>query len=227
MNHRLAFSLLLASMMAVSSECFSPTMPNNARKVPYFASVFENSASSNTMPSSSSQTSKLVNDDIVPLDTKTSTTTTKSTKPKSKTTPAGGHGKGGPLAPFVVLAKKLLGEEELNQLRGKIIAEHSKVIGGFVDTSKTEFGETVLRMLFELADTNKNGTIEEEELIVALRTLGFDLKDNQIKGIFDRADKDENGAIDFEEWRKEAPSTLRTNLIKLAKRNGGDLGFLA
>mmetsp|Transcript_39532 Transcript_39532/g.114437 ORF Transcript_39532/g.114437 Transcript_39532/m.114437 type:complete len:222 (-) Transcript_39532:56-721(-) len=220
--NRLAFSFLLASMMAMSSEGFTPTFPNSARKVPYFASVLENQVSS-------AQASTIVQEEAVPaLDQKKKTkpTTTSAAEAKSKPA-AGGHGKGGPLAPFVILAKKVLGEEELNQLRGKVIAEHSKVIGGFVDTSKTGFGETVLRMLFELADTNKNGTIEEEELAVALRKLGFDLKDNQIKGIFDRADKDENGAIDFEEWRKEAPSTLRTNLIKLAKRNGGDLGFLA
>ena len=227
MNHRLAFSLLIASTMALSSQAFTPTTPNNARKVPYFASVLENQVSANSVPSSTSKTSTLVMEDNTPIARTTSTTKTKTkSESKSKST-TGGHGKNGPLAPFVVLAKKILGEEELNQLRGKVIAEHSKVIGGFVDTSKTEFGETVLRMLFELADTNKNGTIEEQELAVALRKLGFDLKDNQIKGIFDRADKDENGAIDFEEWRKEAPNTLRTNLIKLAKRNGGDLGFLA
>jgi hypothetical protein len=53
------------------------------------------------------------------------------------------------------------------------------------------------------------------------------LADKQIKGIFDRADLDANGDLDFEEFRKEAPKTLRTNLVKLAKRNGGDLGFLS
>lgn len=227
MNYRLAFSLLVASTMALSSQGFTPATPNNARKVPYFASVLENQVSTNSVPSSTSQTSTLVEEDFTDITQTTSTTKTKTKSESKSKTASGGHGKGGPLAPFVILAKKILGEEELNQLRGKVIAEHSKVIGGFVDTSKTEFGETVLRMLFELADTNKNGTIEEQELAVALRKLGFDLKDNQIKGIFDRADKDENGAIDFEEWRKEAPSTLRTNLIKLAKRNGGDLGFLA
>jgi Ca2+-binding EF-hand superfamily protein len=58
------------------------------------------------------------------------------------------------------------------------------VIGSFVDTVKTEFGNCVLCALFDLANKEKSGTIEEEELAVALRLLGFDLKDNQIKGIF-------------------------------------------
>jgi len=33
--------------------------------------------------------------------------------------------------------------------------------------------------------------------------------------------------IDFEEFVKETPKTLRVSLVKLAKQNGHDLGFLA
>ena len=148
------------------------------------------------------------------------------TKPKASKKPAGDH-KEGLLSPFVILMKRVLGEDELNQLRGKIIGLHSDVIGKFVDTYDSPVGEQVLRALFELADKNKNGTIEEDELAASLRTLGFDLKEKQIKGIFERADLDANGGLDYEEWRKEAPKTLRTNLIKLAKRNGGEMGLLA
>ena len=32
--------------------------------------------------------------------------------------------------------------------------------------------------------------------------------------------------IDFEEFVKETPKVLRVNLVKLAKSNGHDLGFL-
>ncbi len=212
--NRIAVTLLLASTLAIA-DGFTPSPASGVRQVPYFVTVTENQLKGNVVPLTRTAASA---ENDAPL-------VEKKTAPKKKA--AEGHGKQGPLAPFVVLAKKVLGEEELNQLRGKVISQHSKVIGGFVDTSKTEFGDAILKMLFELADKDKNGTIEEEELATALRTLGFDLKENQIKGIFDRADKDENGAIDYEEWRKEAPSTLRTNLIKLAKRNGGDLGFLA
>lgn len=216
--NRASFALLVASMM-IAANGFTPSPPSTTlRKVPYFGTIVGNDQATENAVTSTRPTVNIDENEAQVADKKNVVT-----KPKA----AGSHSKNGPLAPFVILAKKLLGEEELNQLRGKIIAEHSKVIGGFVDTSRTEFGDVVLRMLFELADKDKSGTIEEEELAAALRTLGFDLKDNQIKGIFDRADKDENGAIDFEEWRKEAPSTLRTNLIKLAKRNGGELGFLA
>ena len=42
-----------------------------------------------------------------------------------------------------------------------------------------------------------------------------------------KADQDKNEVIDFEEFVKETPKALRTNLVKLAKQNGHDLGFLA
>ena len=41
-----------------------------------------------------------------------------------------------------------------------------------------------------------------------------------------RADSDENDTIDFEEFVSEVPKLLRINLVKLAKANGNDLGFL-
>jgi EF-hand domain pair len=139
-----------------------------------------------------------------------------------------GHGKQGPFAPLVMLTKEFLGDDELNRLRGKAIALHSDVIGKFVETAESRFGQRALQVLFTLADKDHNGTIDEEELKTALMTLGFDhLKEKQIVGIFQRADADANGALDFEEWRREAPKTLRTNLVKLAKKNGGELGFLA
>jgi Ca2+-binding EF-hand superfamily protein len=127
----------------------------------------------------------------------------------------------------VVLAKQLLGESELNKLRAKMISMHSDVIANFVEAADTTLGQTVLRALYQIADKNGNGTIEEDELAAALHALGFDwLKETQIKGILGRADLDENGVIDLQEWIQEAPKTLRTNLVKLAKKNGGDLGLL-
>mmetsp|Transcript_16704 Transcript_16704/g.35482 ORF Transcript_16704/g.35482 Transcript_16704/m.35482 type:complete len:231 (-) Transcript_16704:622-1314(-) len=134
----------------------------------------------------------------------------------------------GIFAPAVLQAKKILGENELNQLRGKVIAEHSKVISAFVDTSESPFGRIALKRLFDAADKDGNGTLDRQEIEAALRALGFTyLNEKQIDGIFTRADIDENEEIDFEEFCKEAPKTLRTNLIKLAKTNGHDLGFLA
>jgi hypothetical protein len=134
----------------------------------------------------------------------------------------------GILSPVVLAAKKALGEEKLNKLRAQVISLHSDTIKGFVDTiGSTEAGKTALKALFNVADENHNGKIEEEELAHALQAVGFEwLREKQIHGIFDRADVDHNGAIDVEEWLQEAPRTLRTNLVKLAKKNGGELGLL-
>lgn len=135
--------------------------------------------------------------------------------------------KEGVFSPMVLFMKGVLGDETLNKVRGKAISLHSDVIGSFVDTSDSAFGDVVLRSLFKLADKDGNGTICQEELRIALRSLGFTfLKEKQVNGIFSRADADGNGAIDMDEWIKEAPKTLRTGLIKLAKQNGGELGFL-
>lgn len=135
--------------------------------------------------------------------------------------------KQGIFAPVVNTAKTLLGKDELNALRAKVIAEHSKVISAFVDTSESPFGRIALKRLFEAADGDGSGGLDPQEVGAALKALGFSyLTEAQVAGIFERADVDKNGTIDFEEFIKETPRTLRTNLIKLAKKNGNDLGFL-
>jgi hypothetical protein len=201
---RFTASLLLAAIVA-STNAFTPSIPRSSsqsiRNVPYFINVVEDSS--------------VTEQQLEAVKTKPT--------PKAK----GPAHKEGPLSPVVVLAKKVLGDAELNKLRGKVIGLHSDVIGSFVETASSPFGEQVLKTMFQLADQNKNGKIDEQELSASLRALGFTLADKQITGIFERADLDANGEIDFEEFRKEAPKTLRTNLVKLAKRNGGDLGFLS
>lgn len=148
---------------------------------------------------------------------------------KSKAAGGGGGAvhKQGVFSPVVQVTKMALGDDTLNKLRAKVIGLHSEIIGNFVNTADSTIGNMVLRQLFHFADRDQSGTIDETELRAALLTLGFDwLQEKQIKGIFERADLDTNGAIDIDEWMAEAPRTLRTNLIKLAKKNGGDMGLL-
>jgi len=134
----------------------------------------------------------------------------------------------GIFAPAVTGAKAVMGDKELNKLRAEVIAQHSKVISAFVDTSESAFGQIVLKRMFEAADKDGNGTLDKEEVREALHSLGFKfIKEKQIEVIFNRADMDGNEVIDFEEFVQETPRTLRTSLIKLAKQNGHDLGFLA
>lgn len=149
-------------------------------------------------------------------------------QPAKKSAPKkGGAHKEGIFSPAVNAAKVVLGEEKLNSVRGKAINLHSTAIKNFVATAESAFGENVLRSLFNVADKNHNGMIEEDELREALQKLGFSwLKDKQVHGIFTRAGGDEKGYLTLEDWLKEAPKTLSTNLVKLAKTNGGELGFL-
>jgi hypothetical protein len=135
--------------------------------------------------------------------------------------------KDGIFSPVILAAKHILGDEELNKIRAKGISLHSEVISSFVDTYDSTFGKAIAKQFFVMMDKNKDGKLDEDELADAFAFLGFDwLKEKQVKGILTRADANSDGFVDFTEYLDELPKTLRTNLIKLAKKNGGDLGFL-
>ena len=146
-----------------------------------------------------------------------------------KTAPAKANAahKEGVFSPIVIAAGTILGPELLNKVRAKAISMHSDIIKSFVETSDSEFGNAVLQQIFKYVDADKSGYIDKDELSVALSLLGFKwLKEKQVDGIFARADVNGDGMISMEEFMNEAPRTLKTNLVKLAKNNGGDLGFL-
>jgi hypothetical protein len=66
------------------------------------------------------------------------------------------------------------------------------------------------------------------QLIQPHQSQGFEWlgDESKVSELVARSDLDMNEVIDFEEFCQAAPKTLRTNLIKLAKQNGNDLGFL-
>lgn len=133
----------------------------------------------------------------------------------------------GIFSPIVLAAKRLLGDDRLIKIRAKGISLHSDVIGSFVETCNSKIGLNVAKLLFLIMDKNRDGKLDKEELAEAFQFLGFDwLQEKQVRGILDRADVNKDGFIDMNEYIAELPKTLRTNLIKLAKKNGGELGFL-
>lgn len=135
--------------------------------------------------------------------------------------------KEGIFSPIVVAAGAVMGEETLNKVRGKVIAIHSDLIKSFVDTADSSFGQSVLKQIFNLVDTDNSGYLDKSEVAVALNMLGFKwLKDKHVGKIFERADANGDLEISLEEFMIEAPKTLRTNLVKLAKNNGGEMGLL-
>ena len=176
---------------------------------------------------SDSEDTKLIMD-IPPMPVTPSATPSKpaakKVAPKKK---KGNPHKSGVFSPIVVAAGAVLGEETLNKVRGKVIAIHSDLIKDFVDTADSPFGKGVLKQLFNFVDTDNSGYLDKEEVAVALNLLGFKwLKEKHVAKIFERADANGDNEISLEEFMEEAPKTLRTNLIKLAKTNGGDMGLL-
>ena len=144
--------------------------------------------------------------------------------PKKK---GGNPHKEGVFSPIVVAAGAVLGDEQLNKIRGKVIALHSDLIKSFVDTADSAFGNVVLRQLFDFVDVDKSGYLDKTEVATALNMLGFKwLGEKQVDGIFARADANGDSEISLEEFMVEAPRTLRTNLVKLAKSNGAEMGLL-
>lgn len=157
---------------------------------------------------------------------KPSISNTKS-KMKIKSRKSSSKHQSGIFSPIVLGAKEVLGEKTINKIRADAILMHSDVIKLFVDTSETQTGQDILRILFQAVDRNGDGEIDGNELSMALERLGFTwLKEKQIAGIIKRADSDKNGVLDLNEFTAEAPKTLKKNLVKLAKKNGGEMGFL-
>jgi len=143
-------------------------------------------------------------------------------KKKNRPTPTG------LFAPAVLATKSVMGDKELNALRADVIKAHTKVISKFVDTSESKFGQIVLKNLFAAADKDNSGTLDREEIKEALFALGFTfVKDKDLDSIMKKADVDQNEVIDFEEFVATTPVVLRQQLVRLAKANGHDLGFLA
>lgn len=57
-----------------------------------------------------------------------------------------------------------------------------------------------IKEAFELFDIDGSGTIDAKELTVAMRALGFEMNDEQIRQMIADVDKDGSGAIDFDEF---------------------------
>mmetsp|Transcript_113852 Transcript_113852/g.284783 ORF Transcript_113852/g.284783 Transcript_113852/m.284783 type:complete len:193 (-) Transcript_113852:343-921(-) len=140
-----------------------------------------------------------------------------------------GKAEDGIFTPVVQGAKAVLGEGEVQKMRGQAIKAHCDMMQAFLDTSDTPFGKIALKKIFELADEDGSGQLDKEELKAALKKLGFEWLDDDAKleKLLSKGDKDDDGLIDFDEFVNAAPGILKQNLIKLAKQNGGKLGMLS
>eukprot|EP00929_Paragymnodinium_shiwhaense_P118777 TRINITY_DN90697_c0_g1_i1.p1 TRINITY_DN90697_c0_g1~~TRINITY_DN90697_c0_g1_i1.p1 ORF type:complete len:184 (+),score=60.43 TRINITY_DN90697_c0_g1_i1:102-653(+) len=149
-------------------------------------------------------------------------------RPRDVAVSRAGAAKDGIFTPTVMGFKVLLGEKNLEAIRGFLIKAHGDAQAAVIETHETEFGQGVMQWLFNEADVDGNGTIDKAELKDALQRLGFEwMDDDRVDKLFKKADKDGNDEIDLEEFKTVSPKFIKQSLIKLAKKNGADLGFLS
>ena len=67
-------------------------------------------------------------------------------------------------------------------------------------TELTEEQKQEIKEAFDLFDTDGSGTIDQKELKVAMRALGFEPKKEEIMKMIRDADQDNSGVIDFPEF---------------------------
>ena len=88
------------------------------------------------------------------------------------------------------------------------IGLHSEMIGSFVDTQETIMVSPIIQQLFALMEENKEGVVDEIELGLAFKSLGFNwLQQKQITGIIKRAGS-ENGILRMEQFKEEISRRL-------------------
>ena len=86
-------------------------------------------------------------------------------------------------------------------------------------TELTEEQKQEIKEAFDLFDTDGSGNIDQKELKVAMRALGFEPKREEIKKLISEVDKDGTGVIDFPEFldmmtQKMAERDPREEMVK-------------
>merc|ERR1712060_928083 len=66
----------------------------------------------------------------------------------------------------------------------------------------TEEQKQEIKEAFDLFDTDGSGSIDQKELKVAMRALGFEPKREEIKKMISDVDDDGSGTIEYEEFLK-------------------------
>ena len=86
-------------------------------------------------------------------------------------------------------------------------------------TDLTEEQRQEIKEAFDLFDTDGSGSIDQKELKVAMRALGFEPKREEIKKMISDCDKDGSGVIDYNEFvdmmtQKMADRDPREEMLK-------------
>merc|ERR1712124_3101 len=101
--------------------------------------------------------------------------------------------------------------------------------GNMAKHGLTEDQVAEIKEAFDLFDTDGSGSIDTNELKVAMKALGMDAKSEEIRKLINDIDSDGDGTIDFDEFlammtaRKQGEDT-REDLLKVLKRVCQELG---
>uniref|UniRef100_A0A7S4BL76 EF-hand domain-containing protein n=1 Tax=Chrysotila carterae TaxID=13221 RepID=A0A7S4BL76_CHRCT len=67
-----------------------------------------------------------------------------------------------------------------------------------------------IREAFKLYDTDDSGTIDADELKVAMRAMGFEPKRDEVRRMIQESDRDGSGTISFETFQSVMATKMRT-----------------
>lgn len=108
--------------------------------------------------------------------------------------------------PFLLSPRSLLGTEKYVS-RFFFGATQSIVVDRSVARTRTtphrrSVNSWIPQEAFNLFDTDRSGTIDDRELKVAMRALGFAVKSEEVQKIMREYDRDGSGSIEFGEFRE-------------------------
>ena len=72
----------------------------------------------------------------------------------------------------------------------------------FIDQLLSDDTTKVVRELFDALDENHDGVLSEEEVRNGFHTLGIDISEEEVCGLFKAADENSNHLLEFEEFLK-------------------------
>lgn len=82
--------------------------------------------------------------------------------------------------------------------------------GRSLGTALTADEKEEIREAFKLFDTDDSGTIDSDELKVAMRAMGFEPKRDEVRRMIQESDRDGTGTIPFETFKAVMAQKMRT-----------------